>query len=107
MADETSIDLLGGGFTRGMLAELEQKMVLDAFSKHVAQVEHRINDGKEATVYLCSTVPGVVKAPLCCRQGLSRQAFSELCEQCGLHRHRPDPRQAHGEGGAQRNADRA
>ena len=63
MADDTSIDLMGGGFTRGMLAELEQKMVLDAFSKYVARVEHRINDGKEATVYLCSTVPGSVKVP--------------------------------------------
>ena len=60
MADDTSIDLMGGGFTRGMLAELEQKMVLDAFSKHVDQVEHRINDGKEATVYLCRVVPGAV-----------------------------------------------
>ena len=62
MADDTSIDLMGGGFTRGMLAELEQKMVLDAFSKYVARVEHRINDGKEATVYLCSAVPDALNA---------------------------------------------
>lgn len=62
MADDTSIDLMGGGFTRGMLAELEQKMVLDAFSRYVTRVEHRINDGKEATVYLCSTVPDSLSA---------------------------------------------
>ena len=53
MADDTSIDLMSGGFTRGMLAELEQKMVMEAFSKHVREVVYRINDGKEATVYLC------------------------------------------------------
>lgn len=64
MADDTSIDLMGGGFTRGMLAELEQKMVLDAFSKHVDRVEHRINDGKEATVYLCSSVADSLDADL-------------------------------------------
>jgi RIO kinase 1 len=63
MADDTSIDLMGGGFTRGMLAELEQKMVLDAFSKYVEDVAYRINDGKEATVYLCHADPGQVKAP--------------------------------------------
>ena len=53
MADDSSIDLMGGGFTRGMLADLEQKMLLDVFSKHIDAVLHRINDGKEATVYLC------------------------------------------------------
>ncbi len=63
MADDTSIDLMSGGFTRGMLADLEQKMVQDAFSKYVQRVEHRINDGKEATVYLCSSAPGTVRAP--------------------------------------------
>ncbi len=63
MADDTSIDLMGGGFTRGMLAELEQKMVQEAFSKYVERVEYRINDGKEATVYLCSTVKGAVDVP--------------------------------------------
>ncbi|MGD8417901.1 MAG: RIO1 family regulatory kinase/ATPase, partial [Pseudomonadales bacterium] len=55
---ERTIDLMGGGFTRGMLAELEQKMVLEAFGRHVAAVEQRINDGKEATVYLCRAVSG-------------------------------------------------
>jgi len=63
MADDTSIDLMGGGFTRGMLAELEQKMVQDAFSKYVERVEHRINDGKEATVYLCRTVAESLSTP--------------------------------------------
>lgn len=63
MADDTSIDLMSGGFTRGMLAELEQKMVLDAFSKYVRSVEYRINDGKEATVYLCRATEGVLDVP--------------------------------------------
>ena len=53
MADEGSIDLLSGGFTRGQLSGLEQKMVLQVFSKYVASVDGMVNDGKEATVYLC------------------------------------------------------
>lgn len=62
MVDDDSIDLMGGGFTRGMLAELEQRMVLEVFSKHVDTVEYRINDGKEATVYLCRGVRGELLA---------------------------------------------
>ena len=58
MADRGSIDLMGGGFTRGMLADLEQKMLLEVFSKHISSVEGRINDGKEATVYLCRSKRG-------------------------------------------------
>ena len=53
MADEGSIDLMGGGFTRGMLAELEAKMLLQVFSKYISSVDGKVNDGKEATVYLC------------------------------------------------------
>ncbi len=53
MADDGTIDLMGGGFTRGMLAELERKMLMQVFSRHIDAVEARINDGKEATVYLC------------------------------------------------------
>jgi len=60
VADDISIDLTGGGFTRGMLADLEQRMLLEAFSKHIDNVVHRINDGKEATVYLCR---GTAEAP--------------------------------------------
>ncbi len=63
MADDTDIDLMGSGFTRGMLAELEQKMVQDTFSRYVDRVEHRINDGKEATVYLCRARPDSLSVP--------------------------------------------
>lgn len=45
---------MGGGFTRGMLENLEREMILEVFSAHVANVEYRINDGKEATVYCCA-----------------------------------------------------
>lgn len=58
MADDGTIDLMGGGFTRGMLAEMERKMLLEIFSSHVGSVEARINDGKEATVYLCRAAAG-------------------------------------------------
>lgn len=57
MADECRIDLLGGQFKRGQLAGLEQQMVMDVFSKHVANVAGVVNDGKEATVYLCRSRP--------------------------------------------------
>ena len=53
MADEGSIDLLSGRFLRGELAELEQKMLLEVFSKYVSHVDGMVNDGKEATVYRC------------------------------------------------------
>jgi len=59
MADDGTIDLMGGGFTRGMLAEMERKMLLEVFSAHVESVEGKINDGKEATVYLCRAKPGL------------------------------------------------
>ncbi|MGE0621068.1 MAG: RIO1 family regulatory kinase/ATPase [Pseudomonadales bacterium] len=58
MADDGTIDLMGGGFTRGMLAEMEQKMLLEVFSAHIESVTGKINDGKEATVYQCRAKPG-------------------------------------------------
>ena len=54
---------MAGGFTRGMLEGLERKMILQVFSKHVDTVDYRINDGKEATVYLCRSVPEQVRVP--------------------------------------------
>lgn len=36
-----------------MLAGLEQRVLLDAFSGYVSAVEGVVNDGKEATVYRC------------------------------------------------------
>lgn len=60
MADDSRIDLLGGQIKRGQLAGLEQKMVLDVFSKHVDRVLGVVNDGKEATVYLCRSHPARV-----------------------------------------------
>lgn len=64
MADRGSIDLMGGGFTRGMLADLEQKMLLEVFSRDIESVEYRVNDGKEATVYLCRGTEAVGGKPL-------------------------------------------
>lgn len=55
MADEGRIDLLADGFTRGQLAGLEQRMIMEVFSKHVAEVAGTVSGGKEATVYLCRT----------------------------------------------------
>jgi len=54
------IDLAGANFTRGVLGELEQRVVLREFSNFVTDVQGRINDGKEATVYLCRARPDVV-----------------------------------------------
>ena len=59
MADEGRIDLLDERFTRGELAGLEQRMILEVFSKHVAVVDGVINGGKEATVYRCRARPGM------------------------------------------------
>lgn len=43
------------GIVRGQLADFEQTAILDHFAARVATVEARINDGKEATVYLCTS----------------------------------------------------
>lgn len=46
------------GIVRGQLAEFEQAAILEHFAAKVSAVEARINDGKEATVYLCSAIGG-------------------------------------------------
>jgi RIO kinase 1 len=51
--NDSSIDLENPGFTRGMLAAAEQAVITDAFAHHVSAVLDTVNDGKEATVYLC------------------------------------------------------
>ena len=56
--EEPGIDLIGAGFVRGQLAELEQRVILDSFRGEVARVVARINDGKEATVSRCAAQPG-------------------------------------------------
>ncbi len=50
---DSGIDLENPGFTRGLLAAAEQAVITDAFAHHVSAVLDTINDGKEATVYLC------------------------------------------------------
>ena len=57
--DDRDIDLTEVNFTRGMLAGLEQRVLLDAFSGYVSAVEGVVNDGKEATVYRCRPKPEV------------------------------------------------
>ena len=46
------------GIVRGQLAELEQRTIVTQFGGFIDAVISRINDGKEATVYLCSTPDG-------------------------------------------------
>ena len=46
------------GIVRGQLVELEQKTIVSQFSGFITDVVARINDGKEATVYLCATSRG-------------------------------------------------
>jgi RIO kinase 1 len=53
--DDRYIDLTRPGFLRGQLAEAEQQVIRREFSSCVEEVVGKINDGKEATVYLCRT----------------------------------------------------
>lgn len=46
------------GIVRGQLVELEQSTILAQFSGFITDVVAKINDGKEATVYLCNTASG-------------------------------------------------
>ena len=51
--NDSGIDLENPGFTRGGLAAAEQAVITDAFAHEVSAVLDTVNDGKEATVYLC------------------------------------------------------
>lgn len=46
-------DLVSANFVRGQLAEAEQRAIKAEFAGFVSEVLYRINDGKEATVWLC------------------------------------------------------
>ncbi len=56
-------DLARPEFTRGSLAGAERDVIEQEFSRYVVEVLHKINDGKEATVYLCRTRPEACAAP--------------------------------------------
>ncbi len=53
-----SSDLARPAFNRGMLAEAERQAIEREFSSYVAEVIGMVNDGKEATVYLCRALAG-------------------------------------------------
>jgi RIO kinase 1 len=55
--DDRFIDLTRPSFTRGQLAAAEQHMIRREFASTVEDVLGKINDGKEATVYLCRAHP--------------------------------------------------
>ncbi len=52
-----SSDLSRPTFTRGSLGAAERSVIEREFSSHVDEVVGMINDGKEATVYLCRARP--------------------------------------------------
>ena len=51
--DHSIPDLVSPIFLRGQLAEAEQRVIKAEFGGFVSEVLYRINDGKEATVWLC------------------------------------------------------
>ncbi|HEY6599186.1 MAG TPA: RIO1 family regulatory kinase/ATPase, partial [Pseudomonadales bacterium] len=55
-------DLTRPQFTRGALAAAERGVIEHEFSSYVNEVLGMVNDGKEATVYLCRVRPGVTDA---------------------------------------------
>lgn len=57
-SDDDGVDLARAEFTRGMLAAAETRVIEAEFSSHVTRVIGKINDGKEATVYLCEDGDG-------------------------------------------------
>src|SRR5262249_36418785 len=48
--------LIDPGFTRGSLEAVEQQFILEQFGGHVRRVLRKVNDGKEATVYVCEGI---------------------------------------------------
>lgn len=71
--DDHSVDLERAGFLRGDLAAYEKHVARDAFEQYVVDVEAMINDGKEATVYLCRTQPSVEAPFLAAKMYRSRK----------------------------------
>lgn len=59
--DYEPFDLAGADFKIHQLEGLEKDNVTNAFGGYVEDVLGKINDGKEATVYLCRAVPGAVE----------------------------------------------
>jgi RIO kinase 1 len=57
--DDDLYDLSRPAFKRGQLAAAEQQVLLREFDGWISAVTGRVNDGKEATVYLCQALPGV------------------------------------------------
>ena len=55
-------DLARPQFTRGVLAAAERRVIEQEFSSYVSEVLGMINDGKEATVYLCRARPEATDA---------------------------------------------
>ena len=51
--DHSIPDLVSANFVRGQLADAEQRAITGEFTGFVSEVLYRINDGKEATVWLC------------------------------------------------------
>lgn len=76
--DDDSVDLERAGFLRKDLAAFERHVAREAFMQYVVDVEGMINDGKEATVYLCSTRDSVDVRYLAAKMYRSRKfrAFS-------------------------------
>jgi RIO kinase 1 len=58
--DDEFIDLTRPNFLRGSLAAAERRVIEQEFSSYVTDVIQMINDGKEATVYLCRARSDVV-----------------------------------------------
>jgi RIO kinase 1 len=55
-------DLARPGFTRGSLAAAERQVIEQEFATYVAEALGMVNDGKEATVYLCRVRAGSCEA---------------------------------------------
>lgn len=71
--DDDSVDLERAPFLRGDLAIFEKRVAREAFLRYVEDVVCMINDGKEATVYLCRAQPGVDVSLLAAKMYRSRK----------------------------------
>jgi RIO kinase 1 len=72
--DDDLIDLSRADFTRGELRGLEMRSIAGLFDA-VESVLGLVNDGKEATVYLCGTRPGLVREPLAAAKMFRAEKF--------------------------------
>ena len=100
-------DLARPEFTRGSLAAAERQVIEQEFSTYVAEALGMVNDGKEATVYLCRARAGSCEARISRGEDVPRAEVPRVHDRREIRQRRQGPRQTSGKSDAPEVAARA